>query len=48
MSGSTTNTTASGIALSSLPSIDAPKYKDLVFGIFDGQGQFVPQPKVWA
>ncbi|MFS8371685.1 hypothetical protein [Acetobacter indonesiensis] len=48
MSGSTTNTTASGIALSSLSSTDTPKATDLVFGIFDGQGQFVPQSKVWA
>lgn len=48
MSGSTTKTTESGIALSALSSTDTPKSTDLVFGIFDGQGQFVPQSKVWA
>lgn len=47
MSGSTTNTTASGTPLSSLPSIDTPAATDLVFGIFGGKGQFVPQSKVW-
>ncbi|WP_215754190.1 hypothetical protein [Acetobacter sp. P5B1] len=47
MSGSTTNTTASGTPLTSLPSTE-PAPTDLVFGIFNGQGQFVPQSKVWT
>lgn len=46
MSGSTTNT-ASGTPISSLPST-TPAPTDLVFGIFNGQGQFVPQSKVWT
>lgn len=45
MSGATTNTKTSSIALSSLSSTDAPKGTDLVFGIFDGQGQFVSSVK---
>lgn len=47
MSGSTTNT-ASGTPLSALPSVQTPDPTDLVFGIFDGKGQFVPQSKVWT
>lgn len=47
MSGSTTNTTASGTPLTSLPSTE-PAPTDLVFGIFNGKGQFVPQSKVWT
>lgn len=47
MSGSISNTTKPGVPLSSLPSIETPKPVDLIFGIFDGKGQFVPQAKVW-
>lgn len=46
MSGSIT-TTASGTPLTALPSLPAPAPTDLVFGIFNGQGQFVPQGAVW-
>ncbi|MGX7346317.1 hypothetical protein ACWM9A_10535 [Acetobacter pasteurianus] len=49
MSGATTttNTTASGTPLSSLSIIDTPASADLIFGIFGGKAQLVPQSTVW-
>ncbi|GAN59254.1 hypothetical protein ACI01nite_16050 [Acetobacter cibinongensis] len=49
MSGSSpTATTQSGVPLSALPVHPQPTETDLVFGIFNGQGQFVPQGKIWS
>ncbi|MFP2873566.1 hypothetical protein ACLEIY_15225 [Acetobacter tropicalis] len=49
MSGSsTTAATLSGTPLSALPVQAQPAATDLVFGIFNGQGQFVPQGKIWS
>nr|WP_298794642.1 hypothetical protein [uncultured Acetobacter sp.] len=49
MSGSTsfTASTPSGTPLSALPVHPQPAPADLVFGIFNGQGQFVPQSAIW-
>ncbi|MCG0994704.1 hypothetical protein [Acetobacter indonesiensis] len=49
MSGSSTPAaTVSGTPLSALPVHTQPTATDLVFGIFNGQGQFVPQGKIWS
>ncbi|WP_141325340.1 hypothetical protein [Acetobacter orleanensis] len=50
MSGSSSSTasTPSGMPLSALPVQPQPAPADLVFGIFNGQGQFVPQSAIWA
>lgn len=50
MSGAitTTNTTASGKPVSSLNIIDTPASGDLIFGIFGGKAQLVPQDTVWT
>lgn len=50
MSGSNsfTASTPSGMPLSALPVQSQPAPADLVFGIFSGQGQFVPQSAIWT
>ncbi|WP_156470082.1 hypothetical protein [Acetobacter cerevisiae] len=50
MSGSSsfTASTPSGMPLSALPVQPQPAPADLVFGIFNGQGQFVPQSAIWT
>lgn len=50
MSGSSNSTasTPSGMPLSALPVQSQPAPADLVFGIFNGQGQFVPQSAIWT
>lgn len=49
MSGSScTVAIKSGVPLSSLSVYPQPDPTDLVFGIFNGQGQFVPQSQIWS
>lgn len=50
MSGSSISTAATpgGTPLSALPVHPQPAPTDLVFGIFNGQGQFVQQSAIWS